>query len=130
MSTRSKIAFAALDAGHRIEENLAEWQGSPEQCWEAYVESKSTDTRPRYGYDVYWFEMTCGSRTYWKIGVSHSAEKRLAHFAKTFPVASWKILRVCHVRNLAEALVCEADMLVACRSLHIEGEWIRTGEDE
>jgi hypothetical protein len=76
---------------------------------------------------VYWIEATCGEQTYWKIGISQDAEKRMQDFAKTFPIASWRILRSCRMARRKAAEICEADMLVACRHLHIAGEWIRTG---
>jgi len=127
MSTRSQFAFAALDAGIRVEENQAEWLGTPEACWDAYVASWATATCDRLGCDVYWIEATCGEQTYWKIGISQDAEKRMKDFAKTFPIASWRILRRCRMARRPVAERCEADMLVACRHLHIDGEWIRTG---
>lgn len=125
MSARSQFAFEALNAGLCVEENQAQWLGSPEACWEAYVARREANAPGRLGCDVYWIEATCGQKTYWKIGISHDAEKRMKDFAKTFPIASWRILRRCRVARRKDAEICEADMLVACRHLHIGGEWIR-----
>jgi hypothetical protein len=124
MSHRQQFAYAAMDAGIRVEENLATWLGSVEDCWKQYVEPRATSTNPRYGCDVYWLEAVVGDTGFWKIGVAHDTGRRLKQLRDSFPVAEWRVVRSSRVATRQDAERCETDMLVACRRLHVAGEWI------
>jgi hypothetical protein len=129
MSHRQKFAYAAMDAGLRVEENLAAWLGSVNDCWKQYVESQSASDSPRYGCEVYWLEAVVGGTGFWKIGIAHDTARRLKQLQESFPVAEWRVVKSARVATRRDAERCEADMLVACRHLHVAGEWIaRQGE--
>lgn len=124
MSHRQQFAYAAMDAGLHVEENLATWVGSVEDCWNQYVEPHATATNPRFGCDVYWLEAVVGETGFWKIGISNNANRRLGQLRDSFPVAEWRVVKVARVATKRDAERCETDMLVACRRLHVAGEWL------
>ena len=128
MSTRSQFAFSALDQGIPVVEATAVWQGSVVQCWNVYVQPFA-ETRDRlFPCDVYWISATIGSERFFKIGISKNVAKRFSQFEKTFPIAEWKMVNVVKTKDFKVAERCEADMLVACRRLHVGGEWMRSDD--
>ena len=124
MSHRQKFAYAAMDAGFRVKESLATWLGSVDDCWRQYVESQSTADNPRHGCDVYWLEATVGNTGFWKIGIANDTARRLKQLRDSFPVAEWRVLKTARIATKRDAERCEADLLVACRRVHVAGEWI------
>jgi len=131
--SRSEIEAANFGLAQRWER--AEWQGSFDAVWETYVASKTSPcnsvrfqnlrrgvTTAKY---VYLMDVVVEEHSFIKCGITRDPEGRLREQRLNFPIALWKLAKVAFAHDNSIAERCEADFIVACRHLLVEGEWIK-----